>query len=119
MPLKIVFPATQFPAPGSGSASNPADTLGTFVRWDCNGFHSLQIHGYVEFDRNAVVPDTPSGEPAAEGTVKAHFRFNVSQRGNWLARLILKTFKYAASKAGDLMWTKPGGIFQTSGTLRL
>lgn len=90
---KIVFPATQFPAPGSGSASNPADTLGTFVRWDCNGFHSLQIHGYVEFDRNTMVPDTPSGEPAAEGTVKAHFRFNVSQRGNWLAQIDFENFQ--------------------------
>lgn len=82
--VKIVFPKTEF---------SQQDTTGTYVKWDCRGFNTLTLGGYVEFSRNIMLPDRDDGTPAPDGTVKAHFRFTVREKDNWFARLDFENFQ--------------------------
>lgn len=82
--VKIVFPKTVF---------GQTDTTGTYVKWDCRGFNTLSVGGYIEFSREIMLPDQENGLPAPSGNVKAHFRFTVREKENWFARLDFENFQ--------------------------
>lgn len=81
--VTLVFPA----------ANLAARDTGTYVSWDCRGFRKLVLAGYVEFSRNLLLPDTPSGAPAESGTVKARFKFSAQQADNYMGRLSIDDFQ--------------------------
>ncbi|MCX6271328.1 MAG: hypothetical protein NTU44_08955, partial [Bacteroidetes bacterium] len=65
---------------------------GTYVRWDCNGFNTLQVKGELLFGRNLLLPDLQDGT-TGPGKVKATFSTTIRKKGDWFAELNFDRFQ--------------------------
>ena len=67
-------------------------SLGTFVRFDCNGFQEMALDANITFSRDMLVPELPNGE-IAEGRVTTSFTTALSDWNDLIARVDLPNFQ--------------------------
>ncbi|MBI3510467.1 MAG: hypothetical protein HY064_07365 [Bacteroidetes bacterium] len=60
-----------------------------YVEWDCNGFQSVNLKGYFEFDPGMIYPD-PSSSP--DSVVRASFQVHCTDLHNFVVQTSLAPF---------------------------
>lgn len=60
-----------------------------YVEWDCNGFSSVNLKGYFEFDPGMIFPD-PNSSP--DSTVRAAFQIHVNDIHNFVVQTSIAPF---------------------------
>jgi hypothetical protein len=63
-----------------------------FVEMDCNGFKSVNIKGFFEFERDFLLPENPDGTIAA-GKMTASLEVNTTDWGSMMANINLPAFQ--------------------------
>ncbi len=62
-----------------------------YVEWDCNGFQSVNLKGYFEFDPAAIYGVKPDGTPN-DSTVRASFEIHCNDVHNFICQLNMSPF---------------------------
>ncbi|CAN5819159.1 hypothetical protein BH11BAC7_BH11BAC7_12330 [soil metagenome] len=60
-----------------------------YVEWDCNGFSSVNLKGYFEFDPGMIFPDP---ESSTDSVVRASFQVHVNDLHNFIVQTSLAPF---------------------------
>ncbi len=61
-----------------------------YVEWDCNGFSSVNLKGYFEFDPGTIYPDPSSPHP--DSLVRAAFQIHVNDIHNFIVQTSIAPF---------------------------
>jgi hypothetical protein len=60
-----------------------------YVEWDCNGFSSVNLKGYFEFDPGMIYPDPAT---SSDSVVRASFQVHVNDLHNFVVQTSLAPF---------------------------
>jgi hypothetical protein len=68
-----------------------------FVEFDCNGFKSVNLKGFFEFERDFLIPENADGSANA-GKVNATFEVNSTDWGSLMATINISPFQIPNAK---------------------
>lgn len=66
---------------------------GTYIRFDCNGFHSLRLKAEIQFSRNQLLPENEQGT-IIDGKVTARIHTTIRRTSDWLAEVDMDRFQF-------------------------